>query len=102
MIDEYFKVRKPIHDYMTATIEKAKTDGYVETYFGRRRPTPDVRSSNFMVRAGAERAAANMPINMCYNCNEHSPGFILFPKIVIHPLLNFFPLCGVFSNSLPY
>lgn len=61
-IDEYFKVRKPIHDYMTATIEKAKTDGYVETYFGRRRPTPDVRSSNFMVRAGAERAAANMPI----------------------------------------
>ena len=37
-------------------------DGYVETYFGRRRPTPDVLSSNFMVRAAAERAAANMPI----------------------------------------
>ena len=34
----------------------------MQTYFGRRRPTPDILSSNFMVRAGAERAAANMPI----------------------------------------
>ncbi|TWP15331.1 DNA polymerase I, partial [TM7 phylum sp. oral taxon 352] len=33
-----------------------------ETYFGRRRPTPDVKSSNFMVRSSAERAAMNMPI----------------------------------------
>ena len=34
----------------------------METYFGRRRPTPDVKSTNFMVRAAAERAAQNMPI----------------------------------------
>ena len=48
--------------YIDSTLEKAKTKGYVETYFGRRRPTPDVNSSNFMVREGAKRAAANMPI----------------------------------------
>jgi DNA polymerase-1 len=40
----------------------AKTEGYVETYHGRRRPTPDVNSSNFMVREAANRQAANMPI----------------------------------------
>ncbi|HMR73089.1 MAG TPA: DNA polymerase, partial [Candidatus Saccharibacteria bacterium] len=61
-IDEYFRVRAPIRRYIDATITKAKNDGYVETYFGRRRPTPDVKSSNYMVRSGAERQAANMPI----------------------------------------
>ncbi len=61
-IDEYFRLRAPIRKYIDATIQKAKTEGYVETLFGRRRPTPDVMSSNFIVRAGAERAAANMPI----------------------------------------
>lgn len=61
-IDQYFELRAPIRKYIDATLEKAKTDGYVETYFGRRRPTPDVNSSNFMVREGAKRAAANMPI----------------------------------------
>ena len=61
-IDQYFEIRKPILKYVKDTIDFAKNSGYVETYFGRRRPTPDVRSSNFMVRAGAERAAANMPI----------------------------------------
>ncbi|NTW61181.1 DNA polymerase I [Candidatus Saccharibacteria bacterium] len=61
-IDEYFILRKPIREYINETIKKARTIGYVETYFGRRRPTPDVHSSNFMVRTAAERAAANMPI----------------------------------------
>lgn len=61
-IDEYFRLRAPIRRYIDATIVRAKNDGYVETYFGRRRPTPDVKSSNFIVRAAAERAAANMPI----------------------------------------
>jgi DNA polymerase-1 len=61
-IDRYFELRSPIRAYIDATLNKARTDGYVETYFGRRRPTPDIHSSNFMVRAGAERAAANMPI----------------------------------------
>ena len=61
-IDRYFELRSPIRAYIDATLAKARSDGYVETYFGRRRPTPDILSSNFMVRAGAERAAANMPI----------------------------------------
>ncbi len=61
-IDEYFRLRAPIRKYIDATIYKAKHDGYVETYFGRQRPTPDVHSSNFIVRQGAERQAANMPI----------------------------------------
>lgn len=61
-IDEYFRVRPSVKKYIEATIKKAHDDGFVETLFGRRRPTPDVKSSNFVVRQGAERAAANMPI----------------------------------------
>jgi len=61
-IDQYFSLRAPIRAFIDKTLAKARTDGYVETYYGRRRPTPDIVSSNFMVRAGAERAAANMPI----------------------------------------
>ena len=61
-IDQYFELRAPIRKFIDSTLEKARTEGYVETYYGRRRPTPDVKSSNFMVRASAERAAANMPI----------------------------------------
>jgi len=61
-IDEYFELRAPIRKFIDDTLEKARVEGYVETYFGRRRPTPDVNSSNFMVREGAKRAAANMPI----------------------------------------
>ena len=61
-IDHYFELRAPIRRYIDATLAKAKADGYVETHYGRRRPTPDINSSNFMVRSAAERAAANMPI----------------------------------------
>jgi DNA polymerase-1 len=61
-IDHYFELRAPIRKFIDKTLEQAATEGYVETYFGRRRPTPDVSSSNFMVREGAKRAAANMPI----------------------------------------
>ncbi|MEO5949440.1 MAG: DNA polymerase I, partial [Candidatus Saccharimonas sp.] len=61
-IDEYFRVRPSIRAYIDATVKKAHDDGFVETMFGRRRWTPDVKSSNFVVRSSAERAAANMPI----------------------------------------
>lgn len=61
-IDHYFELRAPIRTYIDQTLEKARQDGYVETYYGRRRPTPDINSSNFMVREAAKRAAANMPI----------------------------------------
>lgn len=61
-IEHYFQVRSSIRYYIDETLEKAKTQGYVETFYGRRRPTPDVNSSNYMVREAAKRAAANMPI----------------------------------------
>jgi DNA polymerase-1 len=61
-IARYKALRKPLFDYMDQVLEKARVDGYVETLFGRRRPMPDIKSSNFMVRQGAERAAINMPI----------------------------------------
>lgn len=61
-IDEYFRLRAPIRKYIDTTIQHAKTEGYVETLLGRRRPTPDTKSSNFIVRQAAERAASNMPI----------------------------------------
>lgn len=61
-IDDYFKLRAPIRKFIDDTLNRARTEGYVETFYGRRRPTPDIHSSNFMVRSAAERAAANMPI----------------------------------------
>ena len=61
-IDKYFELRAPIRAYMDKTVEDALQSGYVATMFGRRRPTPDLKSSNFMVREGAKRAAINMPI----------------------------------------
>jgi DNA polymerase I len=47
---------------MNSLKDKARKDGYVETLFGRKRPMPDIHSSNFVVRQAAERAAINMPI----------------------------------------
>jgi DNA polymerase-1 len=61
-IDRYKSVRQPLFDYMERVKEQAKHDGYVETLFGRRRPMPDIKSSNFAIRSAAERAAINMPI----------------------------------------
>ena len=61
-IDRYFELRRPIKLYLDGILKQARERGYVETYFGRRRPTPDVHSTNFLVRTAAERAAQNMPI----------------------------------------
>jgi DNA polymerase-1 len=61
-IDRYFGLRKGVAEYIAKIKKMAHEDGYTETIFGRRRPCPDVRSSNFIVRAAAERAAVNMPL----------------------------------------
>ena len=61
-IDEYFAAHQPIRDFLDKTLAQASEKGYVETFYGRKRPTPDVNSKNFMVREMAKRAAANMPI----------------------------------------
>jgi DNA polymerase I len=61
-IDKYFEVRPSLKAMIERFRTQAKDKGYVETIMGRRRPTPDVHSSNFMVREAAYRAAINMPI----------------------------------------
>ncbi len=60
-IEKYFEVRPKLKDYIESVKKQANDKGYVENIFGRRRPTPDVKSSNFMVREAAMRAAVNMP-----------------------------------------
>ena len=61
-IDAYFKERQALSEYIRHLRHLAKDQGYVETLFGRRRPTPDVLSANFVVREAAYRQAVNMPI----------------------------------------
>lgn len=61
-IDNYFELRAPIKTYLNNILNQANEKGYVETFFGRRRPTPDVKSPNFVIRESARRAAENMPI----------------------------------------
>ena len=60
-IAKYFEIRPKLKAYIDLVKEQASKDGYVETLFGRRRPTPDVHSSNFAVREAAFRAAVNVP-----------------------------------------
>lgn len=61
-IKEYMDFRKPLIAYLDDLKMRARKDGYVATLFGRRRPMPDIHSTNFAVRSAAERAAINMPI----------------------------------------
>ena len=62
IIEAYWKQYPRIKDFMEQTIESAKEKGYTETISGRRRYFPDINSSNGTVRANAERAAINTPI----------------------------------------
>lgn len=61
-IERYFEVHPAIRDYMDAMKLKARTDGYVETLFGRRRYLPDATSGMPQLVAAAERMAVNMPV----------------------------------------
>lgn len=61
-ISKYFSVRPKLKELVEALRKQAHDKGYVETVMGRRRPTPDVKSSNFVVREAAYRQAVNMPI----------------------------------------
>ncbi|MEI8187423.1 MAG: DNA polymerase I [Candidatus Saccharibacteria bacterium] len=60
-IDRFFEVRPKLKAYIESVRKQAIEDGYVEDIFGRRRPTPDIKSTNFAVRESAVRAAVNMP-----------------------------------------
>ena len=61
-IEQYFKTYPGIKAYLDALVEEAKKTGYAVTMFGRRRPVPELKSSNFMQRSFGERVAMNSPI----------------------------------------
>ena len=61
-IEKYFATYPKIKSYLDGEVEKAKADGYSITMFGRRRPVPELKSSNFMQRSFGERIAMNSPI----------------------------------------
>ena len=61
-IDQYFTRFTGIRTYLNATVEFARTNGYAETLFGRRRYIPELRDKNFNIRAFGERTAQNTPI----------------------------------------
>ncbi len=61
-IDEYFKTYPGIKTFLDQTVVDAKENGYCVSLFGRRRPVPELKSSNFMQRSFGERIAMNSPI----------------------------------------
>ncbi|XCP83634.1 DNA polymerase I [Roseburia hominis] len=61
-IERYFETYPGIKRFLDDTVAHAKEMGYVVTLFGRRRPVPELASSNFMQRQFGERVAMNAPI----------------------------------------
>ncbi len=61
-IENYLTNYAGVRRYMKDVVENARQNGYTETMFGRRRYIPELKSSNFNIRSGAERIALNTPI----------------------------------------
>lgn len=61
-IEDYFKTYTGIKAYLDGCVNDAKEKGYITTLYGRRRPIPELSSSNFMTRSFGERVAMNSPI----------------------------------------
>ncbi len=61
-IESYFKTYPGVKQFLDRQVKEAKEQGYVATMFGRRRPVPELLSSNFMQRSFGERVAMNSPI----------------------------------------
>ena len=62
ILKAYFVAFPAVKSFMDDVVAQTKETGYTETIFGRRRPIPDLLSSNFRVRQAAERQAMNAPI----------------------------------------
>ena len=62
ILDAYFAAFPNVHSYMDDTVAQAKSRGYTETLFGRRRRIPELDSSNFRIRQAGERQAMNAAI----------------------------------------
>lgn len=60
--NKYFATFGKVHDYLESLVDKARSLGYTETMFGRRRYFPQLQSKNRVLREAAERAALNAPI----------------------------------------
>jgi DNA polymerase-1 len=58
----YFEAFPNVRAYMDATVAEARTKGYTQTLFGRRRPIPELAASNYRVRQAGERQAMNAGI----------------------------------------
>lgn len=61
-IEQYFHTYPGIKIFLDDAVKQAKDKGYAVTLFGRRRPVPELSSSNFMQRSFGERVAMNSPI----------------------------------------
>lgn len=61
-IRRYFERYPGVQAYLKDCVAKAKEKGYAETIYGRRRPMPELKSSNYNTRSFGERVAMNMPI----------------------------------------
>ncbi len=61
-IDSYLNNYRGVREYMKQVVEDARKSGYTTTLYGRKRYIPELTSSNFNVRQGAERIALNTPI----------------------------------------
>ena len=61
-IEQYFKALPGVRQWLDQTLESAEETGEVRTLFGRRRPIPDLQSSDGRVRANAENIAVNSPV----------------------------------------
>ncbi len=61
-IEDYFHTYPGIKAFLDESVKNAKDKGYAVTLFGRRRPVPELSSSNFMQRSFGERVAMNSPI----------------------------------------
>ena len=62
ILDAYFDAFPNVKQYMDDTVAQARKRGYTETLFGRRRPIPELNSSNFRIRQAGERQAMNAGI----------------------------------------